>query len=176
MRFTQNDQHIEVKTTEDDEFNKSNLVVTLKNLNIGDFAPLLTADPRLEGLASGQIIMRDFFGKFKIDADLKAEQFRLDNDSVGVVGIKANYNSNNGKIGFNVISENELYNFTANGSYDLADTTGIPLLTSIKLKDTKINIVNKFLSSIFTNVQGLATGELHINGNPKRPELLGQVT
>lgn len=176
VRFTQNDQHIEVKTTYDEEFNKSNLLVTLQNLNIGDFAPFLTTDPRLEGLASGEVIMRDFFGKFKIDADIKADHFRLDNDSVGVVQIKGNYNSKDGKIGFNVVSSNDLYNFTADGSYDLADTTGIPLLTSIKLNNTKINIVNKFLSSIFTDVQGLATGELHINGNPKKPALLGQLT
>ncbi len=176
VRFTQNDQHIEVKTTEDEESNKSNLLVTLRNLNIGDFAPFLTTDPRLEGLASGQIIMRDFFGKFKIDADIKAEQFRLDNDSVGIVNIKGGYNSNDGKITFAVDSKNELYNFTADGSYNLADTTSLPLLTSIRLNNTKVNIVNKFLGSIFTNIQGLATGELHINGNPKRPDLLGKVS
>ena len=176
VRFTQNDQHIEVKTTYDEEFNKSNLLVTLQNLNIGDFAPFATKDPRMEGLASGQVIMRDFFGKFKIDADVRADQFRLDNDSVGVVNIKGNFNSSDGKIGFDVVSNNDLYKFSANGSYDLADTTGIPLLTSIKLDNTKINIVNKFLGTIFTDVQGLATGELHINGNPKRPELLGKIT
>ena len=176
VRFTQNDQHIEVKTTYDDEFNKSNLLVTLQNINIGDFAPFLTTDPRLEGLASGEVIMRDFFGKFKIDADIKADHFRLDNDSVGVVMIKGNYNSSNKKIGFNVTSTNDLYNFIVDGSYNLADTTGVPLLTSIKLNNTKINIVNKFLSTIFTDVRGLATGELHINGNPKKPALLGQVT
>lgn len=176
VRFTQNDQHIEVKTTYDEEFNKSNLLVTLQSLNIGDFAPFLTTNPRLEGLASGQVVMSDFFGKFKIDADLKAEQFRMDNDSVGVVGIRGNYNSSNGKIGFNVTSDNEFYKFIASGSYNLADTTGIPLLTSIKLDNTKINILNKFLNTIFTDVRGLATGELHINGNPKKPELLGQVT
>lgn len=175
VRFTQNDQHIEVKTTYDEEFNKSNLLVTLQNLNIADFAPFLTANPRLEGLASGQVIMRDFFGKFKIDADLQAQQFRLDNDSVGVVKIKGNYNSSVGLIGFNVQSDNELYKFKADGSYNLRDTIARPLLTSIKLDNTKITILNKFLSSIFTNVQGLASGELRINGNPKQPELLGTV-
>lgn len=175
VRFTQNDQHITVQTTFDEEFNKSNLLVKLQNLNIGDFAPFLTTNPRLEGLASGNIIMSDFFGKFKIDADVKAEQFRLDNDSVGVVGIKGNYNSLNGKIGFNVASANDLYNFTADGSYDLFDSTGAPLMTSIKLNNTKVNIVNKFLSTIFTDIQGLATGELQINGNPKSPDLTGTV-
>lgn len=175
VRFTQGDQHISVQTTYDEEFNKSNLLVKLQNLNIGDFAPLLTKDPRLEGLASGNVIMSDFFGKFKIDANVKAEQFRLDNDSIGIVNIDGNYNSLNGKIGFNVKSTNELYNFIVDGSYDLFDSTGAPLLTSIKLNNTKVNIVNKFLSTIFTNIEGLATGELQINGNPKSPDLLGQV-
>ena len=175
VRFTQNDQHIEVQTTVDEEFNKSNLLVSLQNLNIGDFAPFLTTDPRLEGLASGKIIMSDFFGKFKIDANVKADQLRVDNDSVGVVNISGKYNSANGKIGFNVQSANELYNFTADGSYDLLDSTGAPLLTSIKLNNTKVNIVNKFLGTIFTDIQGLATGELQINGDPKSPDLLGTV-
>ena len=175
VRFTQNHQHIEVKTTYDEEFNKSNLLVSLQNLDIGDFAPFLTRDPRLEGLASGNVIMSDFFGKFKIDVNLKADQFRLDNDSVGLVNINGNYNSLNGKIGFNVKSTNELYNFIVDGSYDLFDSTGAPLLTSIKFDNTKVNIVNKFLTTIFTDVQGLATGELQINGNPKSPDLSGRV-
>jgi hypothetical protein len=64
VRFTQNDQLIEVKTTYDEEFDKSNLLVRLQSINIGDFAPLITTSPRLEGLASGEIILRDFFGKF----------------------------------------------------------------------------------------------------------------
>ena len=175
VRFTQNEQHIEVQTTYDEEFNKSNLLVKLLGLNIGDFAPFLTTNPRLEGIASGNIIMQDFFGKFKINADLRAEQFRLDNDSVGVVDIRGNFNKSTGRIGFNVASANELYNFNADGSYDLYDSTGTPLLTSIKLNKTKITIVNKFLGTIFTDVQGLATGELQINGNPKSPDLLGRV-
>jgi hypothetical protein len=175
VRFTQGDQVIAVQTTYDTEFDKSNLLVKLQNINIADFAPFITKDPRLEGIASGDVVLRDFYGKFNIEANLKADQFRLDNDSIGVVLLTGNYNSTNGKVTFNAKSDNELYNFLANGSYDLRDTLGRPLLTSIKLNNTKINIVNKFLSSIFTDIQGFATGELHINGNPSRPDLLGQV-
>lgn len=176
VRFTQGNQVIEVQTTYDTDFDKSNLLVHLQNLNIGDFAPFITTDPRLEGIASGEVTMRDFYGKFQIDANLKAEQFRLDNDSVGLVLIKGNFNSANDKITFNVTSDNELYNFIANGSYDLRDSLNLPLLTSIKLNSTKINFLNKFLGTVFTDVQGLAFGELHINGNPKRPDLVGRVS
>jgi hypothetical protein len=175
VRFTQNDQHIEVQTTYDEEFNKSNLLVKLQNLNIGDFAPLLTKDPRLEGLASGNVVMSDFFGQFKIEANLKAEQFRLDNDSVGIVNLAGNYNSLNGRIGFNAKSTNELYNFTADGSYNLFDSTGAPLMTSLKFNNTKVDIVNKFLSTVFTDIEGQATGELQINGNITSPDLFGRV-
>lgn len=175
VRFSQNDQHIEVQTTFDQKTNKSNLLVQLQALNIGDFAPFLTTNPRLEGLASGNIVMSDFFGKFKIDANIQAAQFRLDNDSVGIVNVKGNYNSLNGIIGFNASSDNELYNFTADGSYKLFDSTGAPLATAIRLNNTKVNIVNKFLNTIFTDVRGLATGELQINGNPQSPDLSGRV-
>jgi hypothetical protein len=160
IRFTQGDQVIAVQTTYDTEFDKSNLAVKLQNINIGDFSPLITKNPRLEGIASGDLELRDFYGKFNIEANLKADQFRLDNDSIGVVLLTGNYNSTNGKVTFNANAENELYNFLASGSYDLRDTLGRPLLTSIKLNNTKINIVNKFLSSIFTDIEGLATGEL----------------
>jgi autotransporter translocation and assembly factor TamB len=112
---------------------------------------------------------------FKIDADLKAHQFRLDNDSVGLVNLQGNYNSATGKIGFNAEATNELYNFLVNGSYDLLDSLGTPLLTSITLNNTKVNIVNKFLGTIFTDITGLATGELQINGSPKSPDLLGRI-
>ena len=176
VRFTQNDQHIEVATTHDPVLNQDNLKVRLQNVFIGDFAPLLFTSPRLEGLLSGDILMRDFFGKFKVETNnLSASQLRMDNDSIGIVIIKAKYNSANGMIDFNVGSENEAYNFVADGSYNLMDSTDKPLTTSIKLNNTKVNILNKFLNTIFTDIEGYATGTLNVNGNPSTPQLLGNV-
>ena len=175
VRFSQSDQHIDVQTTYDEAINKSNLIVKLQNINLNDFAPFFIKDTRVEGLVSGEAVMKDFFGKFNIESDLRAEYFRFDNDSIGLVNIKGNYNSTTGKIGFNVKSENEFYNFLGAGSYNLSDTTGLPLTTSIILNNTKVNILNKFLNTIFTDINGLATGELRINGNPSKPDLLGKV-
>ncbi len=176
VRFTQGDQHIEVATTRDNLLNQDNLKVKLQSINIGDFTPLFMTNPRLEGLVTGDILMRDFFGKFTVEADIRADQFRLDNDSVGVINIQGKYNSRDGKIGFNATSLNDTYSFLANGQYNLKDSIGEPLATVIKLKNTRVNILNKFLSSIFTNIDGFASGDLQINGNPSKPELLGNVT
>ena len=177
VRFTQSLQHIDVQTTYDEEFSKSNLVVKFQNVNLNDFAPFIVGkNTRLEGVVSGEAVMKDFFGKFKVETELKAEYLRFDNDSIGLVNIIGDYNSNNKKINFNVTSENELYNFLASGSYNLADTIGRPLLTSINLNNTKVNILNKFLDNIFSDISGIATGELKINGNPNKPDLIGRVT
>jgi hypothetical protein len=176
VRFTQGDQVIEAETRLSEEFDQTDLVVKLNNINIGDFAPLIVKDPRLEGTASGNVVLRDFFGDFRILANLKAEQFRLDNDSVGIVNIRGGYNRKTGAIRYHVESPNELYNFLAEGTYNLADSVNQPLSVDVKLNHTKINFLNKFLSSVFTDVQGLATGNITLSGNPKHPILTGRTT
>jgi hypothetical protein len=175
VRFTQGDQEISLETSFDEEFNKSNLVVKLRSINIGDFAPFVTTNPRLEGLIGGELQLKDFYGKFQVEANLRAEQFRLDNDSIGVVMITGGYNSLNGKVEFQVTSPNELYNFIANGTYNTKDSVGSPLAVDLKLSKTKIDIVNRFLGTVFGDITGFATGNLSLIGNPKRPELLGRV-
>ena len=175
VRFTQGDQVIEIGTQHDSDFDQSSLVVKLSNLNLSDFAPFITKDPRLEGLASGQIVLNDFYGNFNANVNLKASQFRLDNDSIGIVIIDGRYAKSSGMVNFKISSPNELYNFMADGSYNLKDSTGRPLQTSFKLNNTRITIVNKFLNTVFTNINGLATGELQLNGNFKSPELLGKI-
>lgn len=174
IRFTQNEQHIDVKTITDEEFDQHSLQVNLTNLNLADFAPFITKNPRLEGVVSGQAVLKDLFGNLRLQTDLTAERFWLDADSIGVVKISGNYSSNTRKVGFTVVSDNEAYRFAGDGTYDLANTSA-PLLTNIKLNNTKVTILNRFLNTIFTDITGYATGTLHINGNPSRPQLLGQV-
>jgi hypothetical protein len=175
VRFTQDDQEIAVETVYDDEFDKSNLVVKLANLNIADFAPFITTEPRLEGIAGGEIILKDFYSQFQMEANVRAEQFRLDDDSIGVVTITGGYNSKVGRVNFNVGSTNELYNFVAGGYYNLKDSVGAPLSVTMKLNHTKIDMINRFLSVAFDNVTGFATGELNLRGKPTSPVLTGRV-
>jgi hypothetical protein len=176
VRFTQGFQEMTVETEEVEGSNNNNLVMRLKNVNIGDFTPLITKTPRLEGIANGSVHMRDFFGKFKIDAALQTEQFRLDDDSVGVVLLKGNYNSATGLAGFDVVSDNEKYKIIAKGSYNTKDSTGVPLVIDTELKDTKISMLNRFLEGLFSNITGEATGKLRISGNPQAPDLKGSIT
>ena len=175
VKFTQGFQEISVETAEEDGGNTQNLIVKLKNVIMGDLASLFFKNPRLEGITTGSIVLNDFFGQFHASADLKAEQFRLDDDSIGLVTIKANYNSKTGDIPFTIESPNEGYKFVAKGSYNLKDSTGTSFNTDIQLENSKIDILHKFLSNIFTDITGQATGNLSISGALSRPDLLGKI-
>jgi hypothetical protein len=50
VKFSQGFQQITVETEEEEGSNASNLVVRLKNVNMGDFTSLVTTNPRLEVL------------------------------------------------------------------------------------------------------------------------------
>jgi hypothetical protein len=175
VKFVQGLQEIIVETSEEEGANANNLVVRLKNLNIGDFSPLITTQPRMEGVASGEVSLRDFYNRFSMDANITAEQFRLDDDSVGVVKITGGFDKQTGLVNYKVISANENFDFTADGIFHTKDSLSAPLYTKVKLNDTKINFLNQFLNVVFTDVQGKASGEIILKGNPKAPTLLGKV-
>ncbi len=176
IHLTQGFQEISAETEEEDGGNTSNLNIKLKNVYLGDITSLFFKDPRMEGIASGDIVLRDFYGKFNANAEIKTEQFRMDEDSIGLVNITAKYNNETGEIPFTVRSENEGYHLKASGSYNVKDSIENPLKTAIQLENTKVNILHRFIGDIFSDITGTAIGTLSINGNPNSPDLLGKLS
>jgi autotransporter translocation and assembly factor TamB len=107
--------------------------------------------------------------------DLKAEQFRLNDDSIGLVNIKASYDTKTGMLPFSIQSPNAEYNFSAKGSYNTKDSTGKSFNTDITLTQSKIDFLHMFLSDIFSDINGKATGNLTIKGDLNAPDLLGRI-
>ncbi len=175
VKFSQGFQEIKVETELSSESNTNNLIVRLKNVVLGDLTSLVMKDPRLEGIATGEIHLNDFYGDFSADANIKAEQFRFDNDSIGLVTLKSSYDNKTGKIPFSVKSNNIDYTFTTDGYFNTKDSTGNALYVNTDLTNTKINIVERFIGDIFSDLKGKATGKLIVSGNPSKPQLSGTV-
>lgn len=175
MKFTQGFQEISIESDPNQIGNTSALIARIKDLNLADFMPLFFKKPELEGVVNGEVFLNDFYGKFKVETDLAARQFRMDNDSVGQVGIKGKYNSETGRVIFYVMSDNDKYIFSADGMYNTKDSTGTPLQTTLKLNGTSISMLNNLLGNIFTGIEGLGTGNITISGKPDAPQLAGSV-
>ncbi|THU40652.1 hypothetical protein FAM09_00630 [Niastella caeni] len=169
-------QEILVTTHPSDIGNTNDIKVEMKKVNIGDFAPYVVTDNRLEGLLTATADIIDPFGKLQVDLAGEAEMFRLDNDSIGKLQLKANYSQLTGKVNFNTISENDQYNFDLTGLYNLSDTANTsPLDITGNFKDTKINLLDKYLSGVFTDLNGYATGQLRIVGPTDNLKYLGRM-
>ncbi|OQP65079.1 translocation/assembly module TamB domain-containing protein [Niastella populi] len=169
-------QEILVTTHPSDEGSTNDIKVELRKVNIGDFAPYVVTDNRLEGLLTANVDIVDPFGKLQVDLNGDAEMFRLDNDSIGRLKLNANYSQRTGKVNFSTISENDNYNFDLKGLYDLRDTANnAPLDISGNFRDTKIGLLDKYLSEVFTDLNGFATGQLRIVGPPNNLKYLGRM-
>lgn len=177
LKFSQGDfQEIAVETEEEDGGNTSNLIVKLKNIVLGDITSLFMKKETLEGVVSGEVKLSDFFGDFVAKANLKATEFSYEQDSIGVVEIDAGYDSKTGLIPFKVNSPNTDYNLSANGSYNTKDTTGNSFSTDIQLNETKIDIIENLLTGLFSNLSGIAKGNLQISGDLNAPQLIGDIS
>ena len=175
VKFIQGTQEVFIQTEEEDGGNTNQLNIKLNNLVIGDITNLLIQQPRFEGIANGNITLKNIFSDLKADARINTSQLRVDNDSVGLVNITAGYDAKTGNLPFFVESDNKDYTIRAKGFYNLSDSSQQPLYTNIQLNDTRINFVEQFLTGIFSDVDGRATGQLSIQGNPTSPTLLGEV-
>lgn len=174
VRFTQGFQEIFLETEEEDGGNTNNLKVNLQNVVLGDLTQLFFKDPRLEGQTSGKVILSNFYGDFKADASLKADQFRFNDDSVGIVNIKADYDAKTGVANWDITSPNELYDFASKGSYKTKDSIN-PLSLEVNLVKSNINVLEPFLTGLFSDLKGVANGKLKITGSPSSPQLIGTV-
>lgn len=175
IKFSQGFQEIAVETGQDDKGNLNSLTIKLKKVVLGDLTSLFFKDPKLEGLTNGEVKLNDFYKDFNVKSTLSIEQFRLDDDSIGLVNISGGYDNKSGFIPFNVQSQNSGFNFTAEGHYNTKDSVGNPLMINSKLNHVNIDYLNKFLGDIFSNISGYASGNLIVSGNPSSPELYGKV-
>jgi len=107
VKFTQGLQEIKVETEQNSEdSNTDNLSIKLKNLVIGDVNSLFMKGPQFEGLANGEVKLKNFFGAFNAQALIKTEQVRMDTDSIGIVNLSAGFDSKNGVVDFAAKSNN----------------------------------------------------------------------
>lgn len=154
----------------------NDLRLQLQKVNIGDFTPYIVKSNRIEGLLSGTVNVTDPFGKIRVDVNAESEQFRIDDDSIGKVALKGRYYGALKEVTFNATSLNTDYKFDLQGIYNLGDSTkseNIDIFTN--LKDTKIDLLQRYLSGVFSDVTGLATGVLRISGPPKDLRYIGSI-
>ena len=174
VRFTQGNQEIVISTEMDELTDHTNLVAKLKTVNINDFTPLFLKQPRLEGILTGTLKLRDPFGKQIIEFDATAEEFRLDNNEIGTVNLKGEVNTTTGLVTAKGKADGKLYKFNIDGSFNYKDSTNNQMNFAFNAEKFDISILNNYLGGIFSNMQGnIYTDDLKVYGGPDHKYVTG---
>ena len=166
LLLTEGEQKVLLKTQPSLTGNWNDLKIELTKLNIGDFSPYFLPKNRLEGLVSGNILVQDPTNNLKVTSDDIQTQFlRLDNDSLGEVKASVNYDNSTKELKFNGNTLNQENNLVFDGHLFLGD----PLKAKnnhigLKARNYQINILDRFLGNLFSDIQGYLTGDIDLDG------------
>ncbi|MEO5995078.1 MAG: hypothetical protein ABIN89_00185 [Chitinophagaceae bacterium] len=175
LRIYNEEQEIFITSEPSSVGNNNDLKMALKKINIGDFSPFFTKDNRIEGLLSGIVHISDPLGNLHVDVKADAQQFRLDDDSMGSIQINSNYTKATGKINANVVSANYNFEFDLNAVFNTQDSATQDIDININLENTSIHLLEKYLSDIFGRLSGKATGKLQVVGPARDLKYLGDI-
>ncbi len=175
LRIYSGDQEIFITSVPSSIGNSNDLLVNLKKINIGDFTPFFAKHNRIEGLLNASVEVADPFGNLMVEVKGDAEQFRLEDDSIGKIQLSSTYLGRSGKLTGQVISLNENYNFDMNAVFNLTDSTAEDMNLTFDLRNTSIHLLEKYLDGIFNRLSGKATGKLQVVGPFKNLKYLGDV-
>ncbi len=170
------DQQLLMTTHPSAEGNWNDIHADLKKINIGDFTPFVEKAERIEGLLTGSVDITNPFGKPTADFQGTAEQFRFANDSIGKLDLAANYQKSTGAIHATLHSDNKDYHLDGQALINTDSTAaGPPIDITTDVADVKVDLLEKYLGGVFSNLTGNATGKLRITGPSSHLLYLGTV-
>ncbi len=162
VKFFSGERSITLKTELDPDNNDTHLVANLKNVDIGDFAFLLPKKPEIRGIVTGELVANNVLKKPSFHFEGRSDSTSLDGNFLGTENIVSDYNTSSGIITYKLDSDEKDYKYSINGTYNTKDTTGNALQTTIKAERLKLNILKPYLKTIFTDVDGIAKGDIEL--------------
>ncbi len=175
VRFTSGEQEIVIDTELDELTDHTNLVARMRKVNINDVAPLFMNQPRLEGVVSGTVKLRDPFGKQIIEYDTQTENLRVDNKEIGTLNAKGEINTSTGLVTTKANADGEKYKFNFEGTFNYKDTTASQMDIAFGSERFDISILDNYMGGIFSDMNGNAVSDLRLKGGNDHRYVTGSV-
>ncbi|MEP6711423.1 MAG: translocation/assembly module TamB domain-containing protein [Ferruginibacter sp.] len=175
VKFFHEKQQIVFSTELDELTDNTNLIAKLTNVDL-DFMPMLFKNPAIAGLVTGTATLRDPFGKSVIEFEGVADSFQLDEKMIGKISLSAQANISTGLIKFKADADNPDNNFLIDGFYNYKDSTGNQLEIGLLAKKLNLDILQPYLKTIFSQMGGIATGNIKLYGSRDHKYITGDAS
>ena len=172
----ESNQEITVKTRPAEIGDWNDIIVDLRKVNVGDFSPFFLPKNRLEGLVSGNIIIEDPANNlYASSSNIMAEGLRMDNDSIGDIQTSAVYDNKTKKLKLNGNTLDDPISLVFNLDMNVSDREQQKNnLVALKANGFKVNILQRFLGNLFSDMQGNVTGNFDLRGDFKNLAISGK--
>ncbi len=177
VKFVQGQQEITISTEPSAIGTSTDIIAKLKNINISDFVPLVTRQPRLEGVFSGTLKVIDPFGKpeFELEEGI-AENFVLNDKPLGNVFIKNTRLTNKDILALDVSADNQYAKFDIKGQISLKDSSDKMVDLTFTSERVSLDMLEPYLGTVFSNMSGNVVSDLRFTSSPTgKNALVGSV-
>ncbi|MEI6946595.1 translocation/assembly module TamB domain-containing protein [Paraflavisolibacter sp. H34] len=169
------DQEIRLSTQPSGIGSWNDLLVSLRNINLGDLMPIFLPRERIEGLLSGDIQVEDPQNRMNVTADLRTEQLRYDQDSIGQVRAGLFYNNQTGLLTGDGRNADPDHQILFDLALDFKDSTNAHRdRISIQPINYPVKILERFIGFLFSDLRGTVTGKLDILGEGANRDYVGR--
>lgn len=173
----ESNQEIRLSSHPSDIGNWNDLSVSLQNLNLGDLTPLLIKTNRIEGLLSGDIHVEDPQNRFNVTTNLRTDQLRLDNDSIGQAQISMLYNNQTGLLTGGASTLDPEHKLLLDLALDFKDSANTHRdRITVQPVNYPIKLLERFIGSLFSDLQGTVSGKLDILGEGANRDYIGKAS
>ncbi|MEP7164069.1 MAG: translocation/assembly module TamB domain-containing protein [Ferruginibacter sp.] len=176
IKFIHDKQQIVISTELSKETNETHIVAKLQQVDIGDFMPFVITKPSMKGFVTGTATVRDPFGKFGIDFKGTVDSFSQDNKYVGKINVEATANTVSGEVKFKADANEGEFVFNVDGKYNYKDSSENQMNINLYAGRLNMNILEPYLGSIFSKMDGIVHSELKLYGGAGHRYLTGQAT
>ena len=176
IKFVQGKQEIVIGTQLDEINDNTHLVAQLKNIYLQDFTPFFLSSPSLAGIITGTATVYDPYGGTTISFKGIADSFQLDDSYVGKVNLEGDLSTVTGLVKFKASAIEQEYAFNVDGSLDYKDTVNNKLNIDFHADRFNIKILQPFLSTVFSQMDGLAVGDINISNVEGKQYIVGTPT
>ena len=174
LKLAEGEQEIAIKTINPSATAGDALQLSIKKLNLNDIAPYFLPANRLEGLVSGEFLIKDPLGDLSINSSkISAELLRLDNDSIGSLQSDLVFDGKTRtlKATGSTLNQKEYLGFNLSLHLDSLQAAN---RIDLNARTYPIRILERFLGDLFSDMNGYLTGDVSILGDLNKPSVIGK--
>ncbi len=175
VSFANKFQEIALNGSFSRKLSETQFAISTKNFSLSNLNILTNDNPRIEGVANGGIALSLIQDSIALESNLEIKQTALNGNKVGDIALQSNQQQVANNLGFSgsIVQAGGTGQLRFYGNY--TPNTQNPLLLNFDFNRFDLSFLNNTLTEDVTQIAGLASGNIKLEGKVSEPRLRGKM-